>query len=341
MALLTEPGQLGKGLREDLADIISEVDYLKTPFCSMAPKGKDLGNTLFRWQADSYEAAVTPNIVDGVDYDDTDNNPKAFDNINRDELANRGHFFRRLTRVSQLAEGVSNIAGPIKSELARGVSRKLIELKRDMELTFLGVQDATLDNGTTVGYGTAGMGLWIHNTGPATASATAGGFVTPADHIETTATTANITEATIQNILLKIWEDTGDIAEYSGFVGSTLKKSISGLADASSTTTGGVNIFTEPRIRTMNREQGDRSLRHRIDIYEGDFGSIHLIPDVFMPTITDMYLIPIELTEIRYGMLPHVKKLPDSGAGPARMIQAFAGLCVKNPVGFGKFDLAT
>ena len=45
--------------------------------------------------------------------------------------------------------------------------------------------------------------------------------------------------------------------------------------------------------------------------------------------------------EIRYGKLPEVKELPDSGGGPIRMIEAVAALIVHNPLAHGKFDLAS
>ena len=39
MAILTEPQLSGRGLREDLMDMIALVDAKDTPFVAMAPKG--------------------------------------------------------------------------------------------------------------------------------------------------------------------------------------------------------------------------------------------------------------------------------------------------------------
>jgi hypothetical protein len=39
--------------------------------------------------------------------------------------------------------------------------------------------------------------------------------------------------------------------------------------------------------------------------------------------------------------LPQVKQLPDAGGGPARLVEAIAGLVCKNPSGFGFFNGTT
>jgi hypothetical protein len=49
---LLQPNQVG--IREELADYIAIVDQKSTPFVSMAPTGKDLGNGNFSWQVDNH-----------------------------------------------------------------------------------------------------------------------------------------------------------------------------------------------------------------------------------------------------------------------------------------------
>jgi hypothetical protein len=46
----------------------------------------------------------------------------------------------------------------------------------------------------------------------------------------------------------------------------------------------------------------------------------------------------MDMVEIRYSKLPQVKNLSDNGGGPARLIEAIAGLVCKNPSGFGMFN---
>jgi hypothetical protein len=49
----------------------------------------------------------------------------------------------------------------------------------------------------------------------------------------------------------------------------------------------------------------------------------------------------MDMAEVRYAKLPEVTELPNAGGGPARLIQAIAGLVVKNPNGFGMFNAAS
>ena len=56
-----------------------------------------------------------------------------------------------------------------------------------------------------------------------------------------------------------------------------------------------------------------------------------------MPSVNTGYILPLEMTEIRYGMLPRVQDVPNSGSGEGRIIEACASLVVKQPQGFGKF----
>jgi hypothetical protein len=74
-------------------------------------------------------------------------------------------------------------------------------------------------------------------------------------------------------------------------------------------------------------------------VFEGDFGQIRLHPSLFLKNNFCGYVLPMEHTEIRYGgSVAGVKELTDNGGGPARLINAIASVCVKNPLAFGKFD---
>jgi hypothetical protein len=53
-------------------------------------------------------------------------------------------------------------------------------------------------------------------------------------------------------------------------------------------------------------------------------------------------LLNMDLVEIRYGgTVANVTALPDYGGGPARLVEAVAGLVIGNPLGLGKFDYTT
>ena len=331
MAQLYERSQVGK--REDLADYISLVDAKDTPFVAMAPKGSKPGNTYLQWQADNFPATATTGTVDGTDVTSSD-----YQNLNsgRALLANYVQVFRRPVRVSPLSVDVSIVAG-LKDELAGMVAKGITLMKRDMEATFLSANDGQADNGTNP-YLTKAMGTWISTSGGST-PAVPSAFRTPsASIVGGSASSTTLDESMVQGLLTSIWGQTGTFRDYDGIVGSSVKRAFTNLLF---TTSQNANTNTASSIRTFNREADAETFLSSVDVFEGDFGRIRLHPDAFMPAAYKGYVIPMDLCEIRYSSLPEVKDLPDYGGGPARLIEAVAGLVVKNPLAFGKFDFSS
>ncbi len=328
MAQLFERSQSGK--REDLADLISVADAKSTPFTSMAPKGRKPGNTLMQWQVDAYESASTAGTVDGTDVASYDNA-----SANRAILSNYGQIFRRNLRVSPLALEISNVAG-VKDELAHGIAKRLVEIKRDMEATFLSNNGAQTDNGT-VPYKTRGLGKWISASADKDSTLPVpDAYCPPTASINTSATTGTLSDANVQDVLASIYSQTGSVRSYDLFCGATLKRAFTGILVNATT------VANNPTsIRTFNQDVEDKTFTSVVDVFQGDFGTVNLHPDNFMPDVKDGYIVPLDFVEVRYGQLPDVKELPDNGGGPARLIEAFAALVVKNPLAFGKFDLAS
>ena len=354
MAKLTEP-TIVSGKREDLADLIALVDAKDTPFTSMAPKGSKPGNTLFRWQVDSLPNAVanTTGVVDGTDVDP---NGSTIQNFVKDgsaqyryELSNHIQEFRKAVRVSPLTLDIAVTAG-VKDELANNVAKGITMLKRDMEKTFCSNNLPKADNGSTQGYTSRGLDSWIRPVRPTGGVfendnylAVPDAFRTPASSVagnatatvESTALVSSLTELTVQDILTSIYQQTGQYRSYDGLVGPLLKRAFTNLVYTSRSDTAA----SQQAIRTFNRNATDSSYISSIDIFEGDFGTIRLHPSLFLKNNYCGYVLPMEHVEIRYGgSVAGVKELTDNGGGPARLINAIASVCVKNPLAFGKFD---
>ena len=332
MASLLEKDQIGK--REDIADLISLVDAHDCPVVSSAKKGAKPGNTLMQWQASAYDPAVSSGTVDGTDVTSSDyENPGA----NRAILSNYVQVHRRVVRVSPLSIEISNVAG-LKDELAQGIANKLVEIKRDMEKSYLSANDAQADAGGSTPYLTKGLATWISTAGGSVLQVPAA-FRTPTASIETTATTANITDTTVQDVLASIYSETGSIKNFTMPLGRTLKRAFTDRLTGTRSVTDS-NGIAATQIRTFSPQSG-KKVTLAVDIFEGDFGTVALVPDNFVPAQTDGYVLDMDGIEIRYGKLPEVKELPDSGGGPIRMIEAVAALIVHNPLAHGKFDLAS
>jgi hypothetical protein len=345
-------GTSGPTKREDLADYIALVDAKDTPFTSMAPKGKDLGNMYHRWSADAHEATTTAGYNDGKDAVDTADGslgnavshgtayaPYIQNHArNRDELSNYAQYFRRATKVSPLSAEVTTPVGG-KNLLAQGVAKKTVELKRDMEATFLSDNAPVLANGT-VPYQTRGMGKWTTNAGAGVLPIPTG-FDTPTASIadvgtgSTAGATDLFTESMVQGVLESIYSETGNVRSYDLIAGRKIKRAFTNLTSTVVDDSGSNPVASS--VRTFNQELGNTKFKNTVTVFEGDFGTLTIHVDNFLPATTTAYVIPMEMTEVRYGMLPRVGDIPNSGAGEGRIVEAVASLVVKNPLAFGKF----
>lgn len=342
MAKLLEKDIVNAGKREDLANLIALVDAKDTPFTSMAKKGAQPGNTIFRWQADRLPTTTAPTpVVDGTDVDPntgTSNFVSDGGTQYRVELSNRIQIFRKAVRVSKLTQDVANIAG-VRDELSNNVSKAITLVKRDMEVAMCANQGAQVDNGT-VGYRTRGLDKWLvaaANIDTVDLPAAASAFCPSAAQISTVGTAA-LTETVVQDILTGIYSQTGQFKDYDAIVGPTLKRAFTNLVF---TTTQGTGTAPMTAIRTLNREATESSYISSVDVFQGDFGQIRLHPSLFLKNNFSGYIIPFDMVEVRYGgNVAQVTELTDNGGGPARLIEAVAGLCVYNPLAFGKFDFS-
>jgi hypothetical protein len=333
--------------REDLADYIAIVDAKSTPFVSMSPKGKDIGNMQFSWLVDNYGAPVLQGVVDGTDVTVASaSNPVT----NRTRLNNYGQAFRRDLRIGFIAE-TQDVAG-VTDELANGIAKKLVEIKRDMESTFMCTnQAAQADNGTSNAYLTGSLGNWLNSTNASNIGACASGspFLPASGAVDTTAS-ASFTEATAQNVLTAVYGNTGTFRDYDCILGTTLKRAFTNLTASGTTQVANSNSIAATSVRTFNQDLSADTFKASIDIFEGDFGRLILHPSTFIggKNGTSLsaqaykgYVIPMDMVEVRYAKLPQVKPLPDAGGGPGRLVEAIAGLVCKNPSGFGMFNGAS
>jgi hypothetical protein len=354
MPLLTEPNLSGRGKREDLMDMIALVDAKDTPFTSMARKGSKPGNMYFRWQADQNPGPTIGGVVDGTDVSSYSNYVVGY----RKELANYAQVFRQTVRVSKLTQDIADVAG-IRDELSDNIAKAIIAIKRSMEATFTSDQLGQADNGT-VPYLTAGIQAWIGGDNIGTglnigSGTTSPSFITPANSIASGANASALTDATVQGLLKSIYDQTGKYKSFDAIVGTDLKRAFTALLGTTAlttTTTAAVTGAGATKVQTFQRDAAADTFIQSVDVFQGDFGTVRLHPTTFMGTVTSSgsntttytprsaygLVLDMDLVEVRYGgNVAQVTALPDNGGGPARLIEAVAGLVVGNPLGFGKF----
>ncbi len=307
------------GIREELSDLILNVDAKDTPISSMAKRGSKPGNTTFRWQVDrNPEPSVELGIVDGKDVDPNNltganaglggGEFKQYTVGYRTEVENNIHMFRRAVHVSNLTQDILNIAG-VKDELSRQLSKATIDLKRSMELTFTSDILPVLDNGT-LPYRTRCLTAWIK---PELASATVNtqlkygiqasnssagnyrqeirsineNFLTPSSSIIGTGLTVdNLSENDVQDVMTSVYEQTGQFRSHEAVVGTSLKRQFTNLVYTQRAPASGLN----PTINS-NRDANSDTIKASVDVFEGDFGRLSLIPSQFLHAGVNPYTI--------------------------------------------------
>ena len=323
------------GLREDLADVISVVDAKNTPVSSMAKKGADLTNgSVFSWQADSYNDPSFDGVLTNADVS-TFADPAA----NRALLSGRAQKFRRSIKVDDFAQNVDNVAGVgKKKEMARGVSRSLVEIARDLESAICSDNDSQEQSGATP-FKTRGLGKWIAAYSGTGDLPVPSAYATPSGSINNTAM-ASLTEANVQSMLQSVYTVTGQISTMVLVCGPELKRKFTEFTRFAT----GSDSAQELSIRTFTQPSEARKITAKVDTFEGDFGTISLLPSLYnakdqneATQLRRGYLLDPSMIELRYGRRPRFQELEDQGGGPRGLIDAICALVCWNPKSLGKF----
>jgi len=290
------------GIREELSDLIANVDAKDTPITSMAKRGSKPGNTTFRWQVDrNPDPSIELGVLDGADVDPTSpaTNPafKQYTLGYREEVENNIHMFRRAVHVSNLTQDLLNIAG-VKDELSRQLAKATIDMKRSMELTFTSDVLPALDDGATP-YRTRCLTAWIKNDllGASTNTQQKYGsqaqsirpigenFRTPTTSILGTGQTVDqLGENDVQDVMTSVYEQTGQFKNHEAVVGTALKRQFTNL----------VYTKTEPALTSkinVNRDGNSDVIKASVDYFEGDFGKLALVPSQFLHAGVNPYTI--------------------------------------------------
>ncbi len=353
----------GPAVHEDLSDLLAVVDAKSTPVTSMIPKGRAAGATTFHWQADGHVANSKAGVIDGTDVTTTITDSGLTDtSAQRKVLKNNVQIFRRAGRVSLLAENVANSAG-VRSELAHMVSRLILTQKRDIESTVSSKNDAQ-DGDASNAFQTKALQSWLSTTGQ---TKVVNGADTNAacpcavhsDYQVRTGATSSTTKAAftadaVQDVLETIYGQTGVVRDYDLICDPQVKRAFTGFAETSVDESDDSATHPATRIRTLNKEQSDRSFVSTIDVFTGDFGTLRLHVSNFLEksnivdttsgsTTEDLdnsagygMILPMDMLELKYNMTTNVKPMTNNGGGEGRIITTIAGLCHKNPLSSGQ-----
>lgn len=314
---------------QDLSSEFANAESRKYPFTSSARKGPPPGNAQLEYPVEKYD---TPNNNAAVDEADpsTYQDPSAGDA----NLYARVHTWERAVRIGGHSVTFTQQAGiSPRNVVAKKIAKKMIELKGDCELTFLGDQESQVDNGI-VGNKTRGLGKWISATAQ-THYAVDSNYLVPAASIDTSTATDDYTDATVLNVLKSSYGVHGDPeAAMTIWAGATWKQTLGRFTFY----TRNVSNFTA--VRQFNTTSTDRIVLGKVDMLETDFGSPVVRLSRFVNASGDhtsaaskLLALGIvdDLVETRWAAQPYAEKLAKTGRNEKFLVTATAALACTNP----------
>ena len=323
MAVFTTYEQVG--IKEDIADTISNIDPTNTPF-QTSIKDHTVHNTFHQWQEDHLRSAALNALSDG--FTATDGTLVA-----TKMRANYVQILGKVIRVSGSADKVSTY-GRAK-ELAYQLGKAGAEIKRDLELSMVGnAQIAVAGNDTVNGAGTARQfasyqaqlaGTTLAQANSTTAADSGFETVYYADNatfvVPGTPTTAALIEDAVLTVALRLYNNGAEATLMSVKPNDALKVAAFALrAPASvSNTTGRQRLLDGTTTRIVNV----------VDVYKSPYGELKVVQNRFQKTTDALVYDPKLWTKT--VLRPWFREtLAKTGDNTAMMIVGEYGLKHKN-----------
>lgn len=308
--------------REDILQGFTMLDPEKTPMLTMSKKGRAPKASYTEWVVDDLADVSLTATEEGTDVT-TFQNP----GVDRALLGNRLERQDQSWSVSDLEVLVDDAA--TLNQVATAKAKSLAQLKRNME-SVAGSDQEMQANGPAK---LRGLGKWIQSTAQSV-SPVPSEYLTPAASINATAT-GSLTEDNVNDVLESIYQQTGDVSNYKLFCGTSLKRAFTEFTRTIPSGTGALRTNTDASSTTLS---------HNILRYVGDFGTVDLIPDLFLARDSAAavqnargYLVNPSLLEFAFAEAPAHQELEDKGGGPRGFYKSWWTLRVLNPLGYGKF----
>lgn len=311
------------GNREDLTDVLTILEPESTPFVSMAKKAAASG-TFFEVQVDDLAVASFDGVNEGEDVTSFDN--KA---ANRARIGNYVQKFRRTYQVSDIQELVDT-AG-VASEFSFSEAKAVREIKRDLEGAVCSAQDRQADSGAGAPYKTRGMFKWLGVGGQP--SDVPAAFQNVAND-----TTGTQTETTFNSVLQELYEANGmPGGQLTLIAGPSLKQEISNFSRQLAAANG---------TYVVNQDAESRKITLTVNLYEGDFGNVAIVPSLFVNRTSGSDTIDADaglLVDPEYVGMHSLKaesatELEDQGGGRRGFVDVIAGLACYSPKAHGFFN---
>jgi len=193
----------GGVIREDVMDKIWDISNIPLVLTGLCSKGTH-SNPRTEWVEDALALPVTNNaVIDGADISQNDTKVGT-------RLGNWTQIAVKEVQVSTTAEASNSIGG--MGKLARQISERQKELRRDVEAQMCTHQASLAGDGTSTANISAGLGAQLKTNISLGATGSAGGFNTTTGlFVEPDPGTKRaLSETTMRNVLQSIYENGGN-----------------------------------------------------------------------------------------------------------------------------------
>lgn len=244
-----------KGIREELANVISNIAPEETPFTSNVGS-ENVSNTFFEWQLDDLSSVDVTPVIDGDDV-------ASFDATTATVRVGNYTQIRRRSMIIADNLGFQDLAGR-NDEVAYQLAKRGKEIKRDLETIYTG-NTARSAGSASAGRVTAGLGAWIATNVNKAGDGTNPTAVDGSD-ARNDGTQRDFTEAMLKDVMQKAYTAGGNPSML--MVGPYNKTVVSGFAGIAAQ-------------RYQAPTDGPTTIIGAADVYLSDFGALTVVPNRF------------------------------------------------------------
>ena len=297
-----------KGIREELANVISNIAPEETPFTSNVGS-ENVSNTFFEWQVDDLaNVDVTP-VIDGDEV-------SSFDATTATVRVGNYTQIRRRSMIIADNLGFQDLAGR-NDEVSYQLAKRGKEIKRDLETIYTG-NTARSAGSASAGRVTAGLGAWIATNVNKAGDGTNPTAVDGSD-ARNDGTKRDFTEAMLKDVMQLAYKQGGNPSML--MVGPYNKTVVSGFAGIAAQ-------------RYQAPTDGPTTIIGAADVYLSDFGALTVVPNRFSRE-RDAWCLDTEYASI--ATLRPIQKVDLARTGDAEksMLICETGLKVSNEKAHG------
>ena len=297
-----------KGIREELANVISNIAPEETPFTSNVGS-ENVSNTFFEWQVDDLAAVDVTPVIDGDDV-------ASFDATTATVRVGNYTQIRRRSMIIADNLGFQDLAGR-NDEVAYNLAKRGKEIKRDLETIYTG-NTARSAGSSSAGRVTAGLGAWIATNVNKAGDGTNPTAVDGSD-ARNDGTQRDFTEAMLKDVMQKAYTAGGNPSVL--MVGPYNKTVVSGFAGIAAQ-------------RYQAPTDGPTTIIGAADVYLSDFGALTVVPNRFSRE-RDAWCLDTEYASIATLRPIQAVDLAKTGDAEKKMLICETGVKISNEKAHG------